>query len=85
LLNEEGRATAGLPGGHNEGFADTFKALYRSVYLAVAGDAPAEPDYPTFADGHESMLVCEAVARSAQRGAWSSVAPTMPSPASGGG
>jgi predicted dehydrogenase len=76
LLNAEGRATAGLPGGHNEGFADTFKALYRSVYRAIAGDAPAEPDYPTFADGHESMLVCEAVARSAQRGAWSSVAPT---------
>jgi predicted dehydrogenase len=73
LLNEEGRATAGLPGGHNEGFADTFKALYRSVYRAVAGDAPAEPDYPTFADGHDSMLVCEAVARSAAQGAWTSV------------
>jgi predicted dehydrogenase len=72
LLNAEGRATAGLPGGHNEGFADTFKALYRSVYRAVAGDASAEQDYPTFADGHESMLVCEAVARSAQEGAWAS-------------
>jgi predicted dehydrogenase len=74
LLNAEGRDTAGLPAGHNEGFADTFKALYRSVYRAVAGDSPNEPDYPTFADGHESMLVCEAVARSAQRGAWSAVA-----------
>jgi predicted dehydrogenase len=85
LLNEEGRATAGLPAGHNEGFADTFKALHRSVYRAVAGDGPAEPDYPTFADGHESMLVCEAVARSARQGAWASVAPTLPSPSSGGG
>jgi predicted dehydrogenase len=73
LLNAEGRATASLPAGHNEGFADTFKALYRSVYRAVAGDGPAEPDYPTFADGHASMLVCEAVARSAQQGAWASV------------
>jgi predicted dehydrogenase len=73
LLNEEGRATAGLPGGHNEGFADTFKALYRAVYRAVAGDGPSEPDYPTFADGHESMLVCEAVARSARQGSWASV------------
>ena len=73
LLNAEGRATAGLPGGHNEGFADTFKALYRSVYRAVAGDATAKPDYPTFADGHDSMLVCEAVARSAVQGAWTSV------------
>jgi predicted dehydrogenase len=73
LLNAEGRATAGLPGGHNEGFADTFKALYRSVYHAVAEGGHAEADYPTFADGHESMLVCEAVARSAQEGTWASV------------
>ena len=85
LLNAEGRAAAALPAGHNEGFGDTFKALYRSVYRAVAGDGPAQPDYPTFADGHASMLVCEAVARSAQQGAWASVAPTLPSPASGGG
>jgi predicted dehydrogenase len=73
LLNTEGRDAASLPAGHNEGFADTFKALYRAVYRAVAGDGPTEPDYPTFADGHDSMLVCEAVARSARQGAWASV------------
>jgi len=73
LLNAEGRDAASLPAGHNEGFADTFKALYRAVYRAVAGDGPAEPDYPTFADGHESMLVCEAVARSARDGTWARV------------
>ena len=74
LLNAEGRAAAGLPAGHNEGFADTFKALYRAVYRAVAADGPSEPDYPTFADGHESMLACEAVARSARQGSWANVA-----------
>ena len=42
------------PGGHAEGFPDTFKELYAAVYAAVAaGRTPAEPDYPTFADGHE--------------------------------
>jgi predicted dehydrogenase len=76
LLNAEGRAAASLPAGHNEGFADTFKALYRAVYHAVAGDGPSEPDYPTFADGHESMLVCEAIARSARQGSWASVGRT---------
>jgi predicted dehydrogenase len=69
-LNAQGRAASGLPAGHVEGFADTFKALYRAIYQAVAGDGPAEPAYPTFADGHESMLVCEAVARSAHQGSW---------------
>jgi len=73
LLNADGRAAAGLPAGHNEGFADTFKALYRAVYRAVAGNGASETDYPTFADGHDSMLVCEAVARSARQGAWVSV------------
>jgi len=73
LLNAEGRAATGLPAGHNEGFADTFKALYRAIYQTVAGGGPSEPDYPTFADGHESMLVCEAVARSARDGTWARV------------
>jgi len=73
LLNAEGRDAASLPAGHNEGFADTFKALYRAVYRAIAGDGPSEPDYPTFADGHESMLACEAVARSAREATWASV------------
>jgi predicted dehydrogenase len=74
LLNAEGRDAASLPAGHNEGFADTFKALYRAIYRAVAGDGPADPDYPTFVDGHESMLVCEAVSRSAHDGTWTPVA-----------
>jgi len=78
LLNDEGRAAASLPGGHNEGFADTFKALYRAIYRSVAGDGSGEPDYPTFADGHESMLVCEGVARSAHQGSWASVDRTAP-------
>jgi predicted dehydrogenase len=72
LLNALGRAATGLPGGHVEGFADTFKALYRAIYHAVSGDGAAE-DYPTFADGHDAVLVCEAVARSARQGSWASV------------
>jgi predicted dehydrogenase len=73
LLNAQGRAASGLPAGHVEGFADTFKALYDAIYRAVGAGAPAQPDYPTFADGHESMLVCEAVAKSARQGSWASV------------
>jgi len=69
ILNEEGRRTASLPGGHVEGFADSFRALYAAVYRAVAAGRPAT-GYPTFADGHDSMLVCEAVARSSKKGSW---------------
>ena len=69
LLNDQGRQAAGLPGGHAEGFADTFKALYAEVYRAVAQGRPGA-GYPTFADGHDEMLVCEAVARSSREARW---------------
>ena len=69
ILNDEGRRAAYLPGGHAEGFADTFRALYAAVYRAVAEGRPGG-GYPTFADGHDEMLVCEAVARSARDGRW---------------
>jgi predicted dehydrogenase len=69
ILNEKGRKASYLPGGHAEGFADTFKALYAAVYIAVAAGEPGG-GYPTFADGHDEMLVCDAVARSARERRW---------------
>jgi predicted dehydrogenase len=71
LMHEEARSRTQLPGGHAEGFADTFRELYRAVYAAVeAGGPPAEPDYPTFAEGHKSLLLGEAIARSAREDHW---------------
>jgi predicted dehydrogenase len=59
------------PAGHAEGFTDTFKQLYRAVYAAVEeGRMPAEPNFPSFADGHEEILLGEAVARSAAEERW---------------
>ena len=71
LMGAAGRAAAALPGGHVEGFADTFGALFRAVYADVAGGRPAErPPYATFADGHDEMLVGDAIAESARLGRW---------------
>ena len=39
LMNEAGRAAAALPGGHVEGFGDTFGALFRAIYADVASRA----------------------------------------------
>ena len=69
IMNARGRKASYLPGGHAEGFADTFKALYAAVYTAVAAGKPG-PGYPSFDDGHDEMVVCEAVARSAREGRW---------------
>ena len=71
LMNDQGSAAASLPGGHVEGFADSFFALFRNVYSAVAaGAAPENPAYATFADGHYEMLICDAVLKSAREGRW---------------
>jgi predicted dehydrogenase len=75
LMTEPGRAAAALPAGHVEGFADTFAALFRAVYADVAdGKMRATPPYATFADGHEEMLVGDAIAFSAQEQRWVEVA-----------
>jgi predicted dehydrogenase len=60
-----------LPAGHPEGWVDTFRELYRSVYAAVAGGSPpAEPDYPTFADGHRANVLGDAIALSNAERRW---------------
>ena len=74
LMGEAGRAASGLPGGHVEGFADTFRSLFRAIYADIGAGGPAEqPGYPTFADGHDEMLVGDAVAASAREGRWTDV------------
>jgi predicted dehydrogenase len=71
LMGPSGRAASALPAGHVEGFADTFAALFRSVYADVGEGRPSPaPAYPTFADGHDEMLVGDAIAESAQLGRW---------------
>jgi predicted dehydrogenase len=71
LLSAEARAVTSYPGGHNEGFPDTFKQLYGKVYNYIfTGDFSQAPDFPTFADGHYEMLLSEAIERSAREQAW---------------
>jgi predicted dehydrogenase len=62
------------PGGHVEGFPDTFKALFSRIYADVANGSPADaPAYPTFADGHDVMLVTDAISLSNQEQSWARV------------
>ncbi len=75
LLNAGGRAAARLPGGHVEGFADTFSAVFTAVYDdVIAGTPSPSPAYATFADGHEEMLVGDAVLESSRSGRWVEIA-----------
>ena len=76
LLSPEARSIASYPGGHNEGFPDTFKQLCTRVYAYIRnGDLTAEPDFPTFADGHYELLLCDAIEHSAKEQRWVEVKP----------
>lgn len=77
LMNETGAAAAFLPGGHVEGFADTFHALFLQVYgdIVEGGRRPSST-WATFEDGLYEMRFCEAVLASARAGGvWQKVAP----------
>lgn len=61
----------GYPGGHVEGYPDTFRALFGEVYADIANGGPSDhPTYPTFADGHDVLLVTEAVGESSREQRW---------------
>ncbi len=73
-MNSPGAAAASLPGGHVEGFADSFYALFRQVYGDIAAGArSADATYAGFDDGHYEMRFCDAVLESARSGTWADV------------
>jgi predicted dehydrogenase len=71
LMGPSGRAVAGYPGGHAEGYPDTFKQMFNAVYSYIAaGDLTAARPFPTFEEGHAESLLCDAIKQSAQEERW---------------
>jgi predicted dehydrogenase len=71
LAGDLARGFIDYPGGHEEGFPDTFKQCFRAFHGAVAaGAAGADVLYPTFEDGHREVLLCEAILRSHREERW---------------
>ena len=74
LMSIDSRAYANYPGGHAEGYPDTFLNLFRDFYAYIkSGDALFSPSFPTFQTGHEELILCEAIAHSARARQWVSV------------
>ena len=67
-----GEGAAGFmdyPPGHVEGFPDTFKMLFRNFYAAIAG-GKGERFFATANDGHQEVVICEAILKSHQSKSW---------------
>ncbi len=71
LMQPQARAFAAFPGGHAEGYPDTFYQLFRQVYTALqAGKDVDRTLVPTFEAGHRELVLCEAIQRSATERRW---------------
>lgn len=73
LMGPDAVRVSHLPGGHPEGFAESFLGFVESVYAAVLGGARDDGSYPTFADGVEGLCLEEAVLESNDTGRWATV------------
>jgi predicted dehydrogenase len=72
LMQPESRSFTDLPGGHAEGYPDTFKQTFRRFYKRVA-DRSAPIEYPTFEDGIRQMRVLDTVLESSKKKTWVNV------------
>jgi predicted dehydrogenase len=69
LLEPAARSYADLPGGHSEGYDDTFKQLFRRFYASIASPL-TEPEYPQFADGLRQIAILDAALQSHRSRGW---------------
>jgi predicted dehydrogenase len=71
LMSPGARGFAAYPGGHAEGYPDTFVQLFKEFYRYIsAGKISAPRPFPTFESGHEEMLLCDAIAASTRERRW---------------
>jgi predicted dehydrogenase len=69
LLRGAAQAFADLPGGHSEGYDDTFKQLFRRFYTSIR-HPEATPEYPQMEDGLRQMKMLDAVLHSNKSRSW---------------
>ena len=74
LMSATTRSYSVYPGGHQEGYPDTFVQLFKDFYRYIAsGDLRAPRTFPTFETGHDELVLCDAVLESSRERRWVSV------------
>jgi predicted dehydrogenase len=69
LLKEQARPFAELPGGHAEGYGDTFKQVFERFYASIESPG-SEPEYPQFTDGVRQLTLIESALASSRAHSW---------------
>jgi predicted dehydrogenase len=69
LMKKAAATYADLPGGHSEGYDDTFKQIFRRFYTSIA-EPHSLAEYPQMADGLRQMRIMEAELASHRSRSW---------------
>ncbi len=70
ILSGLASSSISYPGGHVEGFPDTFKQNFKAIYGAIERGDHGKGLFANFDDGLREMVLCDAVVRSAKERRW---------------
>lgn len=70
LVEPKAAEVIGYPGGHVEGYPDTFKMQFKKFYQAIEKNDTGDVEFATFEDGVREMLLNDKVYESALKRAW---------------
>ena len=70
ILPNTTQQTISYPGGHVEGFPDTFKNNFKKIYQAIENGSMDNVEFATFEAGAREMLLCDKIIQSAKEGRW---------------
>lgn len=70
LMSPDSRGYSNYPGGHTEGYPDTFLNLFRDFYAYIRNGDSQAASFPHFQHGHDELELCETIALSARDQRW---------------
>jgi len=70
ILAPETAKIVSYPGGHVEGFPDTFKQNFKKIYADIEAGVANNPDYADFTSGVREMQIGDKVLQSAKERRW---------------
>jgi predicted dehydrogenase len=74
LFHPGSRMLIDYPGGHVEGFPDTFKQCFKEIYSYIAQTSKTESyPFPTFRDGLREITLCDTIMDSNEKRKWMKV------------
>lgn len=70
LFEKESAELISFPGGHNEGFPDTSKQMFKEVYSNIRKATMEGATFPTFQAGLRELVLCDRILESNEKQQW---------------